>query len=645
MIFALPLTLCAPLLAQDARVLGKVVARDGSPIEAAEVVLRSHGWLYHPEFGEHHEVRVKTGKTGRFRAKIFAHRSYSAWARLPGDAPRFTEVREGFAPGERLLLRAEGFARKPQRVVFRGIDAWKSSGPFRARCLSMMQNFVQHELTLENDGESVRVPALPGRYTVIELIDARGELLMYSKYSNAYKARAKSKSAEGGESKPQEVEHITKLKVRAPRRVRIRLHAFEDKKTPIVGARVLWSLGHTHSKSGSLQSNTNRSVMREIGVTDEAGKIDTLVPLPAGKTWGGHFAVHPAGYILTSIDLQTHGSNSFTTVNETKDDSIDLVCRLKRGPSISGRVLDAEGKPVADLSVLCPQPCAMWFANGGASWRTLAPRAIKTDADGRFRLGALMPNRTINLIAKPTAAQRARMAPNIDGKSRVASSVVLATFETKTGPKPIELGDLRAEMRILPVEIQLRGSPVPGARVVALFKKHESNTASIDDVICDRRGRASLLISTKIGQLVAWHPRFGYVIQEVDRSRLTDDQAKMTLELQAFRVASGRVVDSQGQGLQGATLQSWGSSTRGSVRRIALTINEILRNREKSGADGKFRIPFIPEPNHSINLRANYMHKGRHMSSANQVDVRFTNTDVEDLELKIQAVRSKTKKK
>lgn len=621
--------------AQDTRVLGKVVARDGSPIETAEVVLRSHARTFHPEFGDVHEVRTETGKNGRFRAKVFADRHYSAWARLPGEAPRFTEVLDGFARGDRLVLREEGFVRKPQRVVFQGIEAWKAHGPFRARCMSSDRNFLVRELELESDGASVRVPQLPGANTVIELVDARGEVLMFKRYSNSYRA---------ADAKLEEAEHVTACKLVAPRRIRIRLEAYEDKTLPIVGARIHWELGQSHAHDRPMEANTKRSVLRDVGATNEKGVVEADVPVSQQWSWG-HFIVHPTGRVLTAVDLNPRGTKSFTKKLETDDKSISLVARIKRGPELTGRVLDAEGKGIGGLTLLFPQPCAIWFEKTSSNWRTLEPRAYQTDAEGRFRLGALMPGQTMDLIALPSAALAARVAPKVDPKLRHLRRIVLTSHTTSKDAKRAALGDLRADVRTLPVEVKLRGNFVRYARVSALPRSRGGRSEALDQVVCDRRGRASLLISSQVDEIVAWHPERGYAILKFNKSMLSDVTEDLTIELKAYRWASGRITDSKGRGLEGATLRSWGTTTRGRVRRSAIKINQALREAVKSDADGNFRFPFIPEPKFSVRLRANYQRNGQNRGSESNVECTYVDANVEDLELTIKTTPRGTKTK
>ncbi|MBZ4415498.1 carboxypeptidase-like regulatory domain-containing protein [Myxococcus sp. RHSTA-1-4] len=116
-------------------------------------------------------------------------------------------------------------------------------------------------------------------------------------------------------------------------------------------------------------------------------------------------------------------------------DMPDIV--LERGRQLMGRVLDADGKPVADV-----QLTAHWTGI------TSRPDSASTNASGRFSLGPVPTGREVTLTAIwDEGAVRQRIAPGKEGK---------VTFRF-----PIE--NARLEVRILDSE----GAPLQGMDVTA----------------------------------------------------------------------------------------------------------------------------------------------------------------------------------
>jgi hypothetical protein len=63
-----------------------------------------------------------------------------------------------------------------------------------------------------------------------------------------------------------------------------------------------------------------------------------------------------------------------------------LTVRMEPGAAVAGRLVDAGGKPRAGVELAVRLKPKGW---GG--WHDYSPEPIKTDADGRFRFGTLLP--------------------------------------------------------------------------------------------------------------------------------------------------------------------------------------------------------------------------------------------------------------
>jgi hypothetical protein len=74
-----------------------------------------------------------------------------------------------------------------------------------------------------------------------------------------------------------------------------------------------------------------------------------------------------------------------------KDKNIPVRVRLGPGATVVGRLLDADGRPRANLEV----HLAIQVEQN--SWVPYFPAKFRTDQDGRFRLEALLPSRYFEL--------------------------------------------------------------------------------------------------------------------------------------------------------------------------------------------------------------------------------------------------------
>jgi RNA polymerase sigma factor (sigma-70 family) len=73
-----------------------------------------------------------------------------------------------------------------------------------------------------------------------------------------------------------------------------------------------------------------------------------------------------------------------------KENNSKLTVRLEPASEVVGRLLDADGKPRAGAELE-----VSFRPRGG--WRSYAPKAIKTDREGRFRIPLLLPDTTFRL--------------------------------------------------------------------------------------------------------------------------------------------------------------------------------------------------------------------------------------------------------
>ena len=104
--------------------------------------------------------------------------------------------------------------------------------------------------------------------------------------------------------------------------------------------------------------------------------------------------------------------------------------------TLTGRVLDADGRPVPHASVSLCRPTALRHAFNSFDFETGRDwTEFKTDDDGRFRLEGIAPGLVFDMEI------HARQGKNVDAIRMTHKGITLQTGEVK------DLGDLRAAPR------------------------------------------------------------------------------------------------------------------------------------------------------------------------------------------------------
>jgi protocatechuate 3,4-dioxygenase beta subunit len=147
-------------------------------------------------------------------------------------------------------------------------------------------------------------------------------------------------------------------------------------------------------------------------------------PLPTAE-----FEVHALGTQRKRGLLFYHESKHLAGAYLIKpDEAGPLTVRLEPCGTLSGRVLDRGGLPLAGALLRCNRP--ILFGEDGAEFDNGAlPSSIRTDKDGRFRTSGLVPGLKYTM----TAWKDGRFA------GRAAADVIIRAGEVK------ELGDVKAE--------------------------------------------------------------------------------------------------------------------------------------------------------------------------------------------------------
>jgi hypothetical protein len=194
---------------------------------------------------------------------------------------------------------------------------------------------------------------------------------------------------------------------------------------------------------------------------------------------GGWFTLNPpgAGVYRISLDvpegLYTDEPSRDVTLPDARA-CADVTVSLFDDGRVSGRVIDAKGRPVPGLTIeLAPV--------GSAGRRTV------TDRDGRYALARIPPGRyALSVPASLRAAAARFFYPGVEAASR-AARIVLAAGDRKA------LGDFtipapRAYVPLSGVVLDAAGSPAEGARVY-LKGPGDDDRIVAEPVVADFMGR------------------------------------------------------------------------------------------------------------------------------------------------------------
>jgi hypothetical protein len=98
------------------------------------------------------------------------------------------------------------------------------------------------------------------------------------------------------------------------------------------------------------------------------------------------------------------------------DAATPLTVRLQPACSVSGRLVDAEGQPRANVEL-----DVSFLPSKREAWTHHLPNRISTDAQGRFQVGGLIPNVEYQFSDRKGEIQIPKLA--IPGESKVLGDV------------------------------------------------------------------------------------------------------------------------------------------------------------------------------------------------------------------------------
>ena len=298
--------------------------------------------------------------------------------------------------------------------------------------------------------------------------------------------------------------------------------------------------------------------------SDDSGRV-TFAGLPFGRY---NIAVSAPGYGKThTIAIATEGTQTERIA-------------LRVGAPVAGRVVDEQGAPVAGANVVY-----MSMANS-LHTGTWAHDALESDEQGQFRLPPLARG-TYRFSARKSGFATGFSDPvTLDGVTSVTDVQIRLSPEGQIAGQVLSTG----------------GLPVASATVVVAVA--ESQWHNTRQVITDVDGRFSLGGLPR-GKLLAMahNERASSDHQKIDLRR-EGKQGDLTLTLQHEDFIAGRVIDPQGQALDGIEVRAYPVRSLGGHKRTDSLAWMLRRSyQELTDASGAFQLTGLPPGEYE--LRAN----------------------------------------
>ncbi|MEZ6195897.1 MAG: carboxypeptidase-like regulatory domain-containing protein [Planctomycetota bacterium] len=265
-----------------------------------------------------------------------------------------------------------------------------------------------------------------------------------------------------------------------------------------------------------------------------------------------------------------------------------VAFRLGAGRVIRGRVEDADGRPVADVTVNASR-----IREERQSGPVVPYPGVTTDRNGAFLIEGL-PDGAYTLSArKPGYSNRGAFAHartgSADAVIKVTRSprIIGRVVDARTG-EPVERFDLVASAT---PDLLFDGRPTAQS-----FR--------------DPRGRFEFSIGERTGRVWLVARARGYAGGRGGPVLIGDARAgELVIEMERGIVVTGRVLDAEGRPVAGATarLEAHRASGEGSESRLAETLYGKMKRRQataRSDADGRYRIRAVMSGTYRLAVEA-----------------------------------------
>jgi len=559
-----------PATGPSAPIVGRVLLADGQPLADAEVT-----GLWNPavlrQLAPAGKATARTDGRGYFALSVPPAVFVYLWANGPRDEKGtcLTTSLTLAAAGQRPELQATARVPAANRVAVAGLEGVADLGPFSVRIVPVA--VVDHAVTEPLAADSTFVcPPLPLSNVAFELL-GKGDRVLHTwrQYPHALLTRSGPTA-----------ERAVGLKL--PPVQRIAMSATTPDGKPAAGVEILQVLGYL---SNTTLGSRNGGYLVPLATTGEDGKAVALLPLAnnpfeAGSTPSLTFVARKQG----CADAQSGWSGSrFENGKMVEEENPPAELRFTMAPArpLAGKFTptDAPERPQGFL--------LEWISKAarGNGWSHI-PRSqfVPIDPNGSFRVDNL-----------PLDAYALEVRAPLGGR------LVTLDNQQEFPAQPIEV----ALPRMRPVEIQVldrNGGPASGA--TAHLVSMLGNTGFAQDgtsmpFALDPNGRARIALPPG---------RWFVAVADADSTAcvevpIENPPAELTVPMTEMPSLRGRVVDADGNPVQGATLQQVRSRYVGGPRseedKLLDVLGSLTQNtsmRATSGPDGMFVMHFVERP-------------------------------------------------
>ena len=582
------LLLGAVLPAQQLRpLLGKVVGKDGQPIEGAEV----HCALPDIGDGRHraaaHEV-VKTDARGRFRTKIRPCTQHLIWAIGPEGDKRVCSSMTWTTSGRLVELRADQ-PRPPCTATMRGLDAWQELAPFRLRLVPGATEVAGFEVEVGADG-TAELPPMPAGRVHFDILDKNGQVLAGKSYSK--------------------MQGRVVLTVPGPQEIPLR--AVYGNGKPVAGANVRQRIeGGNWDRASLGVSMPYRYVWRDVGKTDADGKLVARISTERdpfeSKRWNrlmfiaekdGHKATHSGFTDQPYFDGKEVKREGVTELTFTMPKAEPMIGQLK--------LSEQSGLANQQIGVRLGIRIMDIKHNGWQNQDLLY--TVQTDAEGRFRIPQMQGAvDEIDVVLTGDQVMRTLVPEQLQRRTpfRAVSLHCIRKYEKQK--LEFSVGNLPT------VQLQLldeAGGPANDVELLILSRNDE------DADNCDSWTTTSTTDSAGRVALVL-QPGKWLVFGRNDRNMVhvnldLEGDETHELRMKPMPAMRGKVVDQNGKPLANARFDchssTW-SSGRGRDEGLAAIANRLNWNwidSVQTDENGMFHCAFLDLPGMSYEARVRY---------------------------------------
>ena len=586
------------LPAQRSRLSGRVVDAAGKAVVGAKVRLISRV-LPTSDLGKLDVVDTETRQRGAFRAQLLHGRSYSAWASWEVDgAKRYSMVIDGVRAGARPKFVEASKPFTARKLEIKGRDRVARLAPLTLRLRWGCETYFVEDLELV-DGH-VALPDLP--------------------YSTKHRPKIQVRSKDGM--------LITSTSISATsRRSSVTLPKLHEQvirvtsnDEPIEGAVI----------TGQVGWGSEWSIVGKSGKDGEA-----ICTLPRGggtKIQNMVFRIDAPGYEGSSCGWSyNRGWLNDAMVKEIPG---RWDVQLDKASPFSGRVLGFDGKPLAGaIAVLKWQGYYRRSKNSRSGYQTPELRRV-SGPDGVVSFEGLRDDASnVNLrLLLPDAMEFPEILEGYPPPPRI-----LYLWASRNRKKGEKIGDIDlSKARLLRVDVTANGQPARDA-IAVISEIVDFNGWRAKLSRCDRRGRATRLVTGEKSTLFVFDRKQGWYAEEFDE---VPNEA-MKVELKPFNVFSGKVTDAEGTPVPGVQISSSGWSQWGSVAFSSFKsqMNSQLLN-GKTDAEGRFKIHFVAIGNRKTTLSFSHRNGSQRLTASFELQAE----SVENEEIKFGQRLRKVKK-